>query len=99
MKKRLMLTLGCIVITAFLAMPVMAEDLENCITCHRDISPGQVQDWEASLHSESDITCSVCHGEKHTKSDDTNLAQMPDEADSLIATTEGSLAIQPCPFT
>jgi hydroxylamine dehydrogenase len=80
MKKGLILTLGCIVMTAFLSMPAMAEDLENCITCHRDISPGQVKDWEVSLHKENDITCSACHGEKHTTKDDANLAQMPDEA-------------------
>ncbi len=80
MKKGLILILGCIVMTAFLSMPVMAEDLENCITCHRDISPGQVKDWEVSLHKENDITCSACHGEKHTTKDDAKLAQMPDEA-------------------
>ncbi len=80
MKKGLILTLGCIVMTAFLSTPVMAEDLENCITCHRGISPGQVKDWEVSLHKENDITCSACHGEKHTTKDDAKLAQMPDEA-------------------
>ncbi|MFH1674507.1 MAG: multiheme c-type cytochrome, partial [Pseudomonadota bacterium] len=58
--------------------PAMAEE-ETCITCHRDISPGQVADWEASKHSENDITCSVCHGEEHTSVKDTDRAGLPDE--------------------
>jgi uncharacterized CHY-type Zn-finger protein len=45
---------------------------EACITCHRNISPGQVADWEISRHFEEEITCSVCHGEEHTSADDVN---------------------------
>lgn len=52
---------------------------EACVTCHRTVSPGQVTDWEASRHSENDVTCSTCHGEKHTTADDAKLAAMPDE--------------------
>mgnify|MGYP007027659236 CR=1 FL=1 len=33
-----------------------------CITCHKDISPGQVADWKSS---KEDVTCSVCQGEGH----------------------------------
>jgi hypothetical protein len=62
----------------FVAGLSMAEE-EACITCHRDISPGQVADWEASVHSKEDVTCSVCHGEKHKTAKDGKLAQFPDE--------------------
>jgi hypothetical protein len=62
----------------FVASLSMAAE-EACITCHRDISPGQVADWEASVHSQEDVTCSVCHGEKHKTAKDGKLAQLPDE--------------------
>lgn len=52
---------------------------EGCVSCHRKISPGQVTDWEASKHSKEDVTCSSCHGDRHTKTDDAQLAKMPDE--------------------
>lgn len=52
---------------------------ESCITCHRDISPGQVADWESGRHSKEDVTCATCHGEKHKKAKDAHLALLPDE--------------------
>jgi len=52
---------------------------ESCITCHRGVSPGQVQDWESSRHSKMGISCSACHGDAHSSSDDANLASLPDE--------------------
>jgi hypothetical protein len=59
--------------------PVAFADEEACITCHRKISPGQVADWESSRHSKEEITCSVCHGEKHKRAEDGALAEFPDE--------------------
>ncbi|MGQ9569587.1 MAG: multiheme c-type cytochrome [Thermodesulfovibrionales bacterium] len=56
---------------------VIAE--ENCIMCHRGVTPGIVKDWVLSKHSKIAVTCSVCHGTKHTGPHNTNLAQMPDE--------------------
>jgi hydroxylamine dehydrogenase len=56
----------------------MAEE-ETCITCHKNISPGQVEDWGASKHSENGITCSVCHGEEHTSAKDVDRVSLPDE--------------------
>ena len=58
-----------------------ASAQENaCIACHREISPGQVADWQASLHSQNEITCEVCHGEDHTSAADARLAMLPDES-------------------
>ena len=62
-----------------LSDPSVLAAEEACITCHRDISPGQVADWQASRHSQEDVTCSTCHGDKHTAADDARLAEMPDE--------------------
>ncbi len=53
--------------------------VENCITCHKKISPGQVKDWESSKHAENDVSCSECHGDKHQSEKDVNKAILPDE--------------------
>jgi hypothetical protein len=29
---------------------VLSDDTQNCLTCHREISPGIVKDWENSRH-------------------------------------------------
>jgi hydroxylamine dehydrogenase len=79
MRKTLLaiLTMG---VAVLLSGPfALAAEEEACITCHRDISPGQVADWQASKHSQEDITCSTCHRDQHTSADDAHLAQMPDE--------------------
>ena len=52
---------------------------ENCITCHKKVTPGQVKDWSVSKHAENDITCSVCHGEDHSNKDDVLKVVLPDE--------------------
>jgi len=52
---------------------------EACVTCHREISPGQVSDWESSTHHQQDVTCSSCHGDQHKTREDVRLAQLPDE--------------------
>ena len=57
-----------------------AQGEENkCIACHRNVTPGQVSDWESSKMSKNGITCSDCHGVKHKNSKDSNLARLPDE--------------------
>ncbi|MBW1719479.1 MAG: cytochrome C [Deltaproteobacteria bacterium] len=78
MKRKWIVVLGCsIAMFCFTGLAIGAE--EACITCHRDISPGQVADWESSKHSEEDVTCSVCHGEEHTNAKDFKKVTLPDE--------------------
>ena len=72
----IILALAAIALTPFGA--AWAE--EACVSCHRGISPGQVADWEASVHFENDVTCSTCHGEDHTSAKDADLAGFPDES-------------------
>ena len=40
---------------------------EQCIECHRAITPGIVNDWKKSLHSQvsEKVFCNVCHGSNH----------------------------------
>ena len=51
----------------------------SCVECHREISPGQVSDWELSRHADVGLDCAVCHGSDHTSNNDTQLASFPDE--------------------
>jgi hydroxylamine dehydrogenase len=40
---------------------------EDCIACHRDMTPGIVKDWQASRHAgaEPKVYCNACHGSDH----------------------------------
>lgn len=67
-------------VIALLVVSLAFAGEENCLTCHRTISPGQVADWESSKHSKEEVFCSTCHGEKHGSKDDAGMAMMPDEA-------------------
>ena len=42
----------------------------DCITCHTEITPFTVQDWELSKHSSEGVDCATCHGDGHTGYDD-----------------------------
>ncbi|MBU0729998.1 MAG: cytochrome C [Proteobacteria bacterium] len=79
MRKELGIMLVCAVLLLLNTSHVFAS-AEKCISCHKDISPGQVMDWEASKHSKEDVTCSTCHGDKHNDASDAKMAAMPDEA-------------------
>lgn len=57
---------------------VLAES--SCVTCHRDVSPGQVADWESSKHAKVHVSCEVCHGDAHTTADDAASVSFPDES-------------------
>jgi hydroxylamine dehydrogenase len=57
----------------------IAGAADKCVECHTKVSPGMVQDWKASVHSENDVTCSTCHGEEHSTAEDSKLAVLPSE--------------------
>ncbi|MDR9501115.1 MAG: multiheme c-type cytochrome [Desulfurivibrionaceae bacterium] len=77
MKRSSRLLMGAALVFLWLCGNALAT--ENCITCHADISPGQVEDWRVSGHAQNEITCSVCHGEAHQSAADYTLAILPDE--------------------
>ena len=65
----------------FLSFYGQANEVEEtCIACHSKVSPGQVADWRSSTHSGEEVSCSDCHGVKHSTSEDAKHAEFPDES-------------------
>jgi hypothetical protein len=77
--KKVWLLVLVVMLAALGFSDLAAAKEEKCITCHRNVSPGMVADWEASTHSGEDVTCSTCHGDKHKNAKDARLAVLPDE--------------------
>ncbi|MFQ6037861.1 MAG: multiheme c-type cytochrome, partial [Candidatus Aminicenantales bacterium] len=63
-----------VVAVALLAAGAVAQD---CVECHKTTTPRIVGDWQLSKHSAKEITCSVCHGEKHQSARDTANVKIP----------------------
>ena len=78
--KRFLTILAVPVFVAAFCLSSNAIAKENqCISCHKKVSPGQVKDWSASAHAANDITCDVCHGDAHTSDKDVAKVVLPDE--------------------
>lgn len=50
---------------------------QECVTCHKKVTPNIVSDWQLSKHSQEDVDCSVCHGDLHKDSYDVDKVQIP----------------------
>jgi len=78
--KRLIWMVVALLWVASASFNASAQDEENkCIACHRNVTPGQVADWESSKMAKMGLTCSVCHEEEHKTAKDSRLARLPDE--------------------
>lgn len=72
-----MFRIALLLFGAWFAAAAYADD---CVDCHRKLTPGAVADWEASKHATATkdrATCATCHGKAHTGKDDAKLAKMP----------------------
>jgi len=58
-------------------MQTKAASHQECIECHKQVTPRIVRDWELSVHSDdiNDVSCSVCHGDSHMGKDDVYKAE------------------------
>ncbi len=43
---------------------------EDCVSCHKKVTPNIVSDWEVSVHSKNEVECISCHGDGHTTAED-----------------------------
>jgi hypothetical protein len=50
---------------------------QECIECHRKVTPNIVSDWELSKHSQNGVGCAACHGDLHKSAEDASKAKRP----------------------
>lgn len=62
---------------AAMALVCAGAFAEDCLTCHKKVTPNIVSDWQISRHSQNDVDCSTCHGELHKTSEDFAKAAIP----------------------
>ncbi|MFC1719496.1 multiheme c-type cytochrome, partial [Candidatus Poribacteria bacterium] len=63
-----------VVISLFFVSGAIAQE---CVKCHKDVTPNIVSDWQLSKHSQNDVSCSSCHGEDHNSAEDVANVQIP----------------------
>ncbi len=58
----------------FLTSSALAQ---QCLDCHKKITPNIVSDWQLSKHSPNEVDCSTCHGDQHKSAQDVDKVQIP----------------------
>jgi hydroxylamine dehydrogenase len=56
---------------------VSAVSAQECLECHKKVTPNLVSDWQLSKHSLNKIDCISCHGDNHRYMVDVSKAQIP----------------------
>ena len=78
--KKCSVVFAAVIAVLFMAATASFAKEEVCVKCHRAVTPLLVKDWQASMHSENEVSCSNCHGSDHKNKKNADLAKMPDEA-------------------
>ncbi len=50
---------------------------QECVDCHKKVTPNIVSDWQLSKHAQNAIVCSTCHGSDHKADNDADKAKIP----------------------
>ena len=50
---------------------------QQCIDCHKKVTPNIVSDWQTSKHGQNGVECATCHGEEHKSAADVAKVQIP----------------------
>lgn len=58
----------------FLAANASAQ---QCVACHKQVTPNIVTDWQISKHSKNGVGCNLCHGNDHMTAADVSKALIP----------------------
>jgi hypothetical protein len=72
-----MLLKKTLLLVSALALVCAGAFAEDCLTCHKKVTPNIVTDWQISRHSQNDVDCSTCHGDLHKTSKDFAKAVNP----------------------
>jgi len=67
------------IVTFFVAGSVFVSPVcaQECLQCHRTVTPNIVSDWQVSQHSRNEVNCSTCHGEQHRSAQDVHKVEIP----------------------
>ena len=51
----------------------------NCIDCHKEVTPNIVTDWQLSKHAQAEdvVDCATCHGDEHQTREDFAKVEIP----------------------
>lgn len=63
-----------ILVSLFLVSSAFGQE---CVNCHKKVTPRIVSDWQLSKHFQSGVDCSVCHGDQHRSAEDIAKVQIP----------------------
>lgn len=66
-----------LVIVLFSLALFTATYAQECVECHKKVTPNIVSDWQVSKHSQNEVSCSVCHGKEHKDPFDFANVQIP----------------------
>jgi len=73
----------CIMSTRFLGILlgglfwISTLPADECVDCHKGVTPNIVSDWKLSKHSQNEVGCDACHGDEHKSSKDVEKVQIP----------------------
>jgi hydroxylamine dehydrogenase len=56
---------------------VSGASAQECVDCHKQITPNIVSDWQLSKHSQNGVNCSVCHSDQHKSAQDIANVRIP----------------------
>ena len=74
-------TYGCLVLAVSALNACRTEDdvsvatTSECVSCHREVTPNIVKDWELSQHRVRGVDCAMCHGSGHRSAEDVALVK------------------------
>ena len=68
---------GILFIAACMVMAATRVSAQDCVDCHKKVTPGVVSDWTLSKHRQNSVECAACHGADHTASTDVAKAKIP----------------------
>ncbi len=63
--------------SSFIALLASSVAAQQCVECHKKVTPNIVSDWQLSKHAQNAIDCSVCHGDQHQTADDVANVKIP----------------------
>ncbi len=50
---------------------------QECVNCHKSVTPNIVTDWQLSKHGQNDISCLICHGGEHNSAENVAMVKIP----------------------